>query len=91
MKPATFTRKNYFLTYSPVIYDFIFKIDEHPMIIYELNENAANAIYNENFIKASKLLLKAEQILDQFTVSNTKKNNSLNLLTLHNLALCYQK
>ncbi len=58
------------------------------MVLYELNENAINALYNESYDRASVLLLKAQETLEQL---GSAGNRALTLLTSHNLALCYQK
>lgn len=67
--------------------------EDYPLLLYELNENALNLIYNENYERASMLLQKAAIILDKQkpTLAKSKKNASIVLLTHHNFALCYQK
>ena len=67
------------------------KEDEIPILIFELNENALNCIYNENYDKAMILLKKCQKILDILHITNSKKDRNLVLVTAHNLALCCQK
>ncbi len=67
------------------------KMDDYPTVIYELNENALNLIYNESYERASTLLLKAAFFLQKVNAATVPQNASTVLLTHHNLALCYQK
>ena len=67
------------------------KLEDFPTVIYELNENALNLVYNENFERASTLLLKAAFFLQKSNAASSPKDASTILLTHHNLALCCQK
>jgi len=66
-------------------------LDDYPILILELNEDALNFIYNENYEQASVLLQKAALLINKISTPNSKKNAKFILLSHHNLALCYQK
>ena len=61
------------------------------MVIYELNESAINFISQESFEKGLILLQKAQTMLEQIQASKNQHDKFIFLLTLHNMALCYQK
>ena len=63
----------------------------YPIVLHEINENAANFIYNENHEKAVTMLTKGKQILDQICLGDYKSDPAIALMTYHNLALCHQK
>jgi hypothetical protein len=66
-------------------------IEDFPLLLCELNENAINTIYNENYEKALAQLAKAQQLLEQHCIGNYRDTVAFELLTFHNLAMCYQK
>eukprot|EP00347_Sterkiella_histriomuscorum_P024065 403332423 len=65
--------------------------DQVPIVIYELNESAINFISQESYEKALILLQKAQTMLDQIQADQNPKDQLIFLLTIHNMALCYQK
>jgi len=65
--------------------------NEIPVFIYELHENASNAIQNEDYEKAIVLLSKCYNILQALKVETSKKDGFLLLLAANNLAHCHQK
>ena len=67
------------------------EVDNYSVIIYELNENAMISICIDNYEKALKYLVRAQQMLEQLCLGNYSQNSSIALLTFHNLALCSQK
>ncbi len=69
----------------------IYVIDAYPVLAHELVENAVNAIYNDSFEKATAMLRKGRQLLDQLCVGSCNKSATMSLIISHNLALCYQK
>ena len=62
-----------------------------PVVIYELNESAINFISQESFEKALILLQKAQTMLEQISAEKNHHDKFVFLLTMHNMALCYQK
>lgn len=62
-----------------------------PVVIYELNESAINFISQESYEKALILLQKAQTMLEQIQADQNPKDSFVFLLTLHNMAMCYQK
>jgi len=67
------------------------KLDDYPTITYELNENALNLIYNENYERAQLMLQRAVSFLQKVNAHTNTQNAGIILLTHHNLALCFQK
>ncbi len=65
--------------------------EDLPVVLYELNENAASVIYGENYERACAILLRARKVLDQLCLGSYRCNAPAALMTFHNLALCYQK
>jgi tetratricopeptide (TPR) repeat protein len=65
--------------------------DQVPVVIYELNESALNFISQEQYEKALILLQKAQTMLDQIQAEKIECDQFIFLLTLHNMAMCYQK
>ena len=67
------------------------RLDEIPILIYELHENAQTSMLNEDYDKAVIMLNKAGSILQALNAENSKKDAFLLLLTTNNIAHCYQK
>jgi tetratricopeptide (TPR) repeat protein len=65
--------------------------DQVPVVIYELNESALNFISQEQYEKALILLQKAQTMLDQIQSHKIDHDKFIFMLTLHNMAMCYQK
>jgi len=78
-------------SYSEDLQQLEINIDSAPILVNELNENALNAICSERYDKGSALLLKCQQILEYLHINNCENCAIFELITIHNLALCYQK
>ncbi|CAI2375933.1 unnamed protein product [Moneuplotes crassus] len=65
-------------------------IEEVPMVLYELHENAIYYIEREEWEKALVLLQKAQIIIEQANVERFKKDRLVIIIIFHNTALCYQ-
>lgn len=68
-----------------------FNAESIPAMIFELSENAINAIFNENYETAIELLQKASALIQRTGAGSEPRNAATLLLVHHNLALCYQK
>ena len=65
--------------------------DEVPIVLHEINDSAINFITRESYEKALILLQKAQAILEQIRLEKNPKDRYIVLVTLHNMAMCYQK
>ena len=66
------------------------EIEEVPMVLFELHENALYYIDREEWDKALVLLQKAQIIIEQANVEKFKKDRLIIIIIFHNTALCYQ-
>lgn len=66
------------------------EIEEVPMVLFELHENALFYIEREEWDKALVLLQKAQIIIEQANVEKFKKDRLIIIIIFHNTALCYQ-
>lgn len=66
-------------------------LENYPVLLYELNENAVASIYRENYEQAMGYLVRAHDVLNAICFGDYSRNTSIALVTLHNLALCSQR
>lgn len=66
------------------------EIEEVPMVLFELHENALYYIDREEWDKALVLLQKAQIIIEQANVEKFKKDRLIIIIIFHNTALWYQ-
>jgi hypothetical protein len=64
-------------------------IEELAVLMYELNENALNCIYNETYEKALLFLTKCRRIVE--LMGTERSDKSLLIVCSYNQALCFQK
>ena len=65
--------------------------DEVPIILHELNDSAIHFISHEQYEKSLSLLQKAQTLLDRLKFQKNPKDRFLIQVTMHNMALCFQK
>lgn len=65
--------------------------DEVPIILHELNDSAIHFISHEQYERSLSLLQKAQTLLDRLKFQKNPKDRFLIQVTMHNMALCFQK